>query len=257
MEKLKILVADNDDIALKLIVRVLNDLQKNLEIITCKNGLEALKLVKTNFFNLLITDVSLRGLSGLELVREIRFGNSTMKTIAYSSLNLFEEREKCLAAGFDCFVPQPEIDGLRKAVKSLLPDIACRIMFVSTDVLGNAFVRLPLEKIYPERIETLMVDNANQVLPVLDKYYLENREIDIVILDTDLPGPRYYGGPDAFSLSKAIKEKYNNIITGAISNFPFDPLKKRCSESEMEFLFDNSQTVEKLADLITKARFPL
>ena len=72
-KKYKILVVDREEIILKSIKKALKksaDLE--YEIITCNTALDSLKLIRSNTFDLVLIDLVLPGLDGIEILRRIK-----------------------------------------------------------------------------------------------------------------------------------------------------------------------------------------
>jgi DNA-binding response OmpR family regulator len=79
MEKIKILLAE-DEMALATIVKESLE-TRNFEVNHAPNGLEALALVKENQFDVLVLDIMMPEMNGLNLAKEIRRFNSSVPII--------------------------------------------------------------------------------------------------------------------------------------------------------------------------------
>lgn len=66
----KILIVDDDQAILTLLQKVLS--QNNLNSDTAKSGEEALELVNNNSYDLILLDINMSGMSGFDVVRQIR-----------------------------------------------------------------------------------------------------------------------------------------------------------------------------------------
>ena len=124
MEK-KILVVEDSKITRDLIVSTLEDMEElsDYEIIEAENGFEALKLLPRNKFSLVLTDINMPDINGLELVKFIK-GNQLYKDIPLviiSTEGSKRDREKGLALGADSYLVKPfEPEDLQELVKKLL-----------------------------------------------------------------------------------------------------------------------------------------
>ena len=124
MEK-KILVVEDSKITRDLIVSTLEDMEElsDYEIIEAENGFEALKLLPRNKFSLVLTDINMPDINGLELVKFIK-GNHLYKDIPLviiSTEGSKRDREKGLALGADSYLVKPfEPEDLQELVKKLL-----------------------------------------------------------------------------------------------------------------------------------------
>ena len=68
-----ILVVEDDDVVQKNIIKTLNDNFPNCTILTCDNGLEALKMLKKGHAHVVITNWNMKPMSGLNLLKALRF----------------------------------------------------------------------------------------------------------------------------------------------------------------------------------------
>src|SRR5256885_2078184 len=104
----RILVVDDDVANRHLVVRILGDVGFELQEST--NVEDALRnLHAPNTPDLIVTDLAMPGLSGLDLARRVRTGDRSQSTpiIAISASASTYTREEALAAGCDDFVSKP------------------------------------------------------------------------------------------------------------------------------------------------------
>ncbi len=126
MEK-KILVVEDSKITRELIVSTLEDMDElsEYEMVEAENGFQALKLLPRNKFSLIITDINMPDINGLELVKFIK-GNQLYKEIPLiiiSTEGSKRDREKGLALGADSYLVKPfDPEALRKLVKKYLQE---------------------------------------------------------------------------------------------------------------------------------------
>jgi DNA-binding NtrC family response regulator len=64
----KILVVDDDQFALRSMAKVLGD--ESYEVVTAASGSEAIDLLKQDTFDLILTDLKMAGVDGLEVLRK-------------------------------------------------------------------------------------------------------------------------------------------------------------------------------------------
>ncbi len=85
---------------------------------------EALDKLKAGIYDLILMDCQLPGRDGFELTREIRAGESggaRMPIIAMTANAIRGDREACLAAGMDDYIPKPlDPENLADTIKSVL-----------------------------------------------------------------------------------------------------------------------------------------
>lgn len=104
--KLKILIADDDAISRKLIVKSVNEFGR--EIIEAKNGLEAVEKFKENSdVDLILMDVQMPVMNGYDAIKEIRKLNKDITIITQSAFGLTGDREKAISAGSNDYITKP------------------------------------------------------------------------------------------------------------------------------------------------------
>ncbi|HZK70539.1 MAG TPA: response regulator [Clostridia bacterium] len=87
------------------------------EVFIAENGIEAIKLYEENLPQIVITDIRMPGLDGLELSREIRKFSEATKIIIISGYSEFEYAKKALQLGVTDYLLKPvKIAELKKLV---------------------------------------------------------------------------------------------------------------------------------------------
>lgn len=103
---LNILVAEDDEISFLYLENLL--LHKNIHITRANDGLEALeKLNSTPDIDLLLLDIRMPRISGIEAAQRIRRTNRTIPLIAQTAYAFTEERVKIQKAGFNDIISKP------------------------------------------------------------------------------------------------------------------------------------------------------
>lgn len=104
----KILVADDERFIRKGIVSILNKgLSTEVVCIEASNGLEALKAAEEQYPNLIVTDISMPGLSGLEFIAELKALNVETPVIILSGYANFEYAKQAIRLGVKEYVMKP------------------------------------------------------------------------------------------------------------------------------------------------------
>lgn len=103
---LKILVGEDDAINQQLAKVILNKL--GYEICICSNGKEVLEEVSQHRYDLILMDVRMPAMDGLEATRMIRLCLTEQPVIIAMTANALQgDREMCLAAGMDDYISKP------------------------------------------------------------------------------------------------------------------------------------------------------
>ena len=102
----KILVVEDNNISYKLIEAHLG--RKNLQLIHAVDGYEAIeKFQSTPDIELVLMDIQLPSISGLEVTRKIRRTNQEIPIIATTANVFDEDRIACEEAGCNHFISKP------------------------------------------------------------------------------------------------------------------------------------------------------
>ncbi|MFT7128923.1 MAG: PAS domain S-box-containing protein [Gammaproteobacteria bacterium] len=121
----RILVVDDNAINRSVAQYQLEDFGLDVEL--AKNGEEALRILKRQPFDLVLMDCQMPVMDGLEATRLIRDSQSivldrAIPIIAMTANAIKGDREKCLAAGMDDYIPKPvDPDDLERAMRQWLP----------------------------------------------------------------------------------------------------------------------------------------
>ncbi len=105
---LKILIAEDSAINQKLAVGILAKLGYASDV--ADNGLEALELVRINHYDLVLMDLQMPELDGLEATRRIvaeQPAHQRPRIVAMTANALAGDRERCLEAGMDDYIAKP------------------------------------------------------------------------------------------------------------------------------------------------------
>jgi two-component system, chemotaxis family, chemotaxis protein CheY len=98
-----------DDSAIMRMFLVLNlKRMLNVKITEAVNGLDALAKIKSNTYDLLLTDMNMPEMNGAELVRWVRTGlNSDMPIIVITTMGEVKDRERGMALGANGYLTKP------------------------------------------------------------------------------------------------------------------------------------------------------
>lgn len=118
----KILVADDSPTMRSLIVSTLDALEE-FELIEATNGFEAMRALPREKVDLVLTDINMPDINGLELIRFVRSNPLYKETplIIISTEGSDKDREKGLALGADAYLVKPfKPEDLQQLVTDIL-----------------------------------------------------------------------------------------------------------------------------------------
>jgi len=106
-DRRNILVVDDDEIN-RMVVRVLME-RRSYRVIEAASGPEALEQVKKETFDVVLMDLSMPGMDGLETTRRIRSDDagSLLPVVALTAHTSHKEQKMCLEAGMNAVLRKP------------------------------------------------------------------------------------------------------------------------------------------------------
>jgi two-component system, cell cycle response regulator DivK len=106
-EKPLILIVEDDEKSRRLMVDVLN--HQGYRVTETNNAEDGIDIVRRERPDLVLMDIHLPGMSGMDALRQIRADDSikTTRILAITASVMGNDRHKIKAAGFDGFEPKP------------------------------------------------------------------------------------------------------------------------------------------------------
>ncbi len=120
-----ILLVEDDMVNRKTVKYLLN--KAGYRTTAVENGLEALRELCSNLYELVLMDVQLPLMDGLDATREIRSGkaganNRDIPIVALTACAMPGDREHFLGAGMDGYIEKPvELDSLKETISRFMP----------------------------------------------------------------------------------------------------------------------------------------
>ena len=113
---MEILIVDDEEEILTMLKRYLE--MEGYEVTTSPNPLEAVELMKKHLYNLVITDIRMPGMTGIELLKTLREINPLTNVYIITGYSNMSYVVECLARGaYDYFTkPFADMDGLLKSI---------------------------------------------------------------------------------------------------------------------------------------------
>jgi len=100
-----VLIAEDEEISLYYLTELLKD--KFKEIYTATNGKEVIEQLEQNDIDLILMDIRMPVMDGLETTRQIREKDDKLVIIAQTAYAMKNDREESIAAGCDECVTKP------------------------------------------------------------------------------------------------------------------------------------------------------
>ena len=170
----KVLVVDDDDSMLEYLTE---SLKHSYKIITARNGKEGLKLAISQTPDLIITDVVMPEMDGIQLVKALK-GNSLVShipVIMLSGKNKLQDRMLGLDTGADSYLPKPFY---MSELKSLMANLINNRLIVKGKFSGK---QEQAEKISPIQFESSDEQLMKRIMSIINKN-ISNSEFNITQL---------------------------------------------------------------------------
>lgn len=182
---IKLLIVDDE----KGLCEYLKDffVPRGYEVLTAQDGESTLDLVKKQKPELVLLDINMPKTSGLEVLRQIKQLNSSIKVIMVTVSDDEDTRQKATELGANGFVKKPfTIDYLEDEVILKVSEIARekenpKILIVDDEDQ----MRRTLKSFFSERFECDIFEAANAKKAI---ELLKKERIDLVLLDIKMPG---------------------------------------------------------------------
>ncbi|MES0370718.1 MAG: ATP-binding protein [Mariprofundaceae bacterium] len=123
---IKALLAEDDPIGLRIAIKQLS--KAGIEVDAVDNGNSAWEMVQNNSYDLLLTDIRMPGLNGIELTQKIRKMEKESNTpylpiIGLSAHAMDEVARECFEAGMNHFMTKPvDPESILKTITKNIPD---------------------------------------------------------------------------------------------------------------------------------------
>ncbi|MDW9379688.1 response regulator [Chryseobacterium sp. JV558] len=107
--ELEVLLVDDNLVNMVLNNRIMKSLAPSIHLTEAVNGLQALEECRKKQFSIIMMDVQMPIMSGIEATQNIRMlpGYEHIPIIGVTAGNVLGEKEKCLEAGMNDFLPKP------------------------------------------------------------------------------------------------------------------------------------------------------
>lgn len=119
---LKLLVVEDEVIELNSLTKIIkNHFENDLDLYTAQNGMSAKSLIEEHDFDLILSDINLPGINGLEVIKYAVSKSPNVVTLVLTSYNYFEYAQEAIKLGVENFILKPVtpniiVEELKKAI---------------------------------------------------------------------------------------------------------------------------------------------
>jgi len=126
-QRLRILLVEDDNHIGRIIELALPELGVPYEFVSVLSAEEGLELWEQQPFDLLLTDLNLRGMTGLKLVQILRERDVIAPMILVTAYDSVDVRREARTLRIDAYLTKPFfMDDLVETVRRLLPQVSAR-----------------------------------------------------------------------------------------------------------------------------------
>ena len=106
----RILIAEDEEVNMMFFQEVLED--TGVDIIKAEDGLQAVDLFKESAIDLVLMDIKMPVMNGLDATQQIKTINPAIPIVAQTAYAMEDEKQRCFDAGCDDYISKP-IDTIR------------------------------------------------------------------------------------------------------------------------------------------------
>lgn len=167
MKLLKLVIVDDEPIILRGLIETYDWEQMGFTIVgAVENGEKAIEVIKKTKPHLVLTDIRMKQMSGLELIEKVKTFDDSISFIVISAYRDFEYAQKACEIGAFSYLLKPlDEDKLRNTMKAVHDYCIDQI----------------LNKTKHDNWEKLLIDNGENFQQIILQKYLENRIDDTKI----------------------------------------------------------------------------
>ncbi len=102
-QKLKVLIVEDSEVVTRRIRSMLKELAIVAVVGEAINGTEAMAITETMHPDIVLLDINLPGISGVEILKEIKLNHSRTRVMILTNYSDLHHRMRCKEAGADYF----------------------------------------------------------------------------------------------------------------------------------------------------------
>ena len=146
------------------------------EVYTAKSGKEAKEIIRLHRPQIMITDINMADMTGLELISEIRYIVPEMRIIVVTGYDKFEYARQCIKLGVQDFFLKPmDEETLMKAVMKQITYLKSKSTENTVDSCANRIQALAeqmmIEKLMRDLVQNRIFFNKERIDNFCEKYF--------------------------------------------------------------------------------------
>ena len=105
LENINVLIVEDDKVNQMITKKILEKCKLQCKI--ADSGYEAIELIKKNDFEIVLMDIHMPGINGIETTLSIREFDKNLPIIALTAVTIDEKNDEIYSAGFNGIIPKP------------------------------------------------------------------------------------------------------------------------------------------------------
>ncbi len=191
----RILIIDDEDLNLRLTKHIL--VGAGYEVMTAKSGIKGIELLRKNSIDLLLLDIEMPEMDGLEVLRRIREIPEIAKTkvVFLTSSTAYADLSEAARLEAEQFIQKPCMsEELLKIVRDIFLEKSGYLLLVVDDEPMN---RLMMKKIFSTSYRVECVSSGIEAID-----FIQNKTPDMILMDIMMPE---MDGRETFEIIKSMK----------------------------------------------------
>ncbi|SHF16088.1 two component transcriptional regulator, LuxR family [Modicisalibacter ilicicola DSM 19980] len=179
---IKVIVADDHHLVRTSIARLLSDEEGIRVVGEASSGEEAISLARSQRPDIVLMDIRMPGMGGLEATRKIARGMSDIKVVILTAYLEETFAQRLLDAGASGFISKgTEMSEVVQAIRAIQhgqryisPEIAQRLVLAKMDAQDNPFDQLSSRELQV----AMMIINCHRVTDISDRLFLSPKTVN-------------------------------------------------------------------------------
>lgn len=173
--KLQVIIADDEYLICELIKKMIRWQELQVEFAGyAHNGQELLEQIKKMHPDIVITDISMPLMDGIELIRQTRLLNIPCRFIIISGYKQFEYAHNALKYSVDDYILKPINENeLNKSIKKIINQLSSQAL---TDTVHTVYTEQPGKSFFLKRIIWEIQNKPLTIKQVVSEYNIDFKE---------------------------------------------------------------------------------
>ncbi len=171
----RILVVDDESNLRKTLKDILDD--EGYDVATAENGIEAVEMCSKNHYDVVLMDVRMPGLNGVEAFRQIRRHREGVRVIMMSAYGMDDLKQAALDEGAIAFLDKPL--NVEKVIRLIGEAKDTAILVVEDDQQAATAMSKTLRE---QNYHVTLVNSPHDALELVEQI-----RFDIILIDVQLP----------------------------------------------------------------------